>query len=368
MNQSYNILEITPGADWEKIKKAWKKQALKWHPDKNLNNKEVAEQKLKEVNNAFEQLYKEKFGNDEEEEIFESGFVDPQDMLDELFAEAGLGDYESWKSYFSGFVKQNTIENIKIQMIGIENEVNADPNFWSQFGRDWEEKIKQMDDSSEIISFQREMLEALKEITEAKLAKERANHDEFMENSDKGLKFIKKHLKSKNLSNADLNSYIKRSSPALMKVGNKMWHEEHVNWGHENSINTYTSIIDNCANEKQRTLDKQRVDWKKKSRGDDYLRAVAIAEINDQWGAEITINGKKIEDYLGRDWKSQINKRSGSEIKDKKDQFNKMISELKNINSNQEKPTNYLPWILGGIGIFAFIVLIIYLATRPSKK
>jgi len=55
----------------------------------------VAEQKFKEVNNAFEQLYKEKFGNDEEEEISEPGFVDPQDMLDELFAEAGLGNYES---------------------------------------------------------------------------------------------------------------------------------------------------------------------------------------------------------------------------------------------------------------------------------
>jgi len=69
--------------------------ALKWHPDKNLDNKEVAEKRIKEINNAFEQIYKEKFGDDEEEQIPESGFVDPQDIIDELFAEAGLGNYES---------------------------------------------------------------------------------------------------------------------------------------------------------------------------------------------------------------------------------------------------------------------------------
>jgi len=63
-----------------------------------------------------------------------------------------------------------------------------------------------MDDNSEVISFQSKMLEALKKINDEKLAKEKANHDEFIENSDKGLKFIKKYLRSKNLSNAEYNS------------------------------------------------------------------------------------------------------------------------------------------------------------------
>src|SRR3954453_15966567 len=114
-----------------------------------------------------------------------------------------------------------------------------------------------MDDSDRIISFQSEMLETLKKINEEKFSKERAKHDEFIENSDKGLKFIKKNLKHKNLSNADFNDYIKKSSPALMTVGNN-WYEEHINSGHESSINTYISLIDNCANEKQVLLDKQR--------------------------------------------------------------------------------------------------------------
>jgi len=40
-------------------------------------------------------------------------------------------------------------------------------------------------------------------------------------------------------------------------------------------------MIDNLAREKQRDLDKKRVGWKKKVGGDDYSRALSIAEIND---------------------------------------------------------------------------------------
>jgi len=45
-----------------------------------------------------------------------------------------------------------------------------------------------------------------------------------------------------------------------------------------------------------------------------------------------------------------------------------MIRELKNINSNQEKPTNYLPYILGGIGLIALVIGIIWLVNRNNKE
>lgn len=52
----YNILEIEKNASEEEIKKAYKKGALKWHPDKNVNNKEEAENKFKDISEAYSVL------------------------------------------------------------------------------------------------------------------------------------------------------------------------------------------------------------------------------------------------------------------------------------------------------------------------
>ncbi|WNE40558.1 MAG: Chaperone protein DnaJ [Mycoplasmataceae bacterium] len=52
----YDILGIDRKASEAEIKAAYRKQALKWHPDKNPNNKAEAEEKMKEVNQAYETL------------------------------------------------------------------------------------------------------------------------------------------------------------------------------------------------------------------------------------------------------------------------------------------------------------------------
>jgi len=52
----YQILGIEKNATQEEIKKSYKKLALKWHPDKNLNNQKEAEAKMKEINQAYETL------------------------------------------------------------------------------------------------------------------------------------------------------------------------------------------------------------------------------------------------------------------------------------------------------------------------
>ncbi|NIN92864.1 DnaJ domain-containing protein [bacterium] len=52
----YDILGISKGASADEIKKAYRKQALEWHPDKHKDNKEAAEKRFKEINEAYQVL------------------------------------------------------------------------------------------------------------------------------------------------------------------------------------------------------------------------------------------------------------------------------------------------------------------------
>jgi len=52
----YAILGIKKEATEAEIKKAYRKLALKWHPDKNPNNREEAEEKFKKINEAYSVL------------------------------------------------------------------------------------------------------------------------------------------------------------------------------------------------------------------------------------------------------------------------------------------------------------------------
>jgi DnaJ like chaperone protein len=58
----YAILGLSPGADFSEIKSAYRKLSMKYHPDKvgHLGEefKEVAEEKMKEINSAYEYLKK----------------------------------------------------------------------------------------------------------------------------------------------------------------------------------------------------------------------------------------------------------------------------------------------------------------------
>ena len=49
----YNLLEVNEKSSDADIKKAYRKLALKWHPDKNQDKKEEAEKKFKQISEAY---------------------------------------------------------------------------------------------------------------------------------------------------------------------------------------------------------------------------------------------------------------------------------------------------------------------------
>ena len=54
----YDILEVSKSASSDEIKKAYRKKAIQFHPDKNPDDK-AAEEKFKEAAEAYEVLSKD---------------------------------------------------------------------------------------------------------------------------------------------------------------------------------------------------------------------------------------------------------------------------------------------------------------------
>ncbi|XP_071691322.1 uncharacterized protein [Rutidosis leptorrhynchoides] len=52
----YKILQVDKNANDDDLKKAYRKLAMKWHPDKNPNNKKDAEAKFKQISEAYDVL------------------------------------------------------------------------------------------------------------------------------------------------------------------------------------------------------------------------------------------------------------------------------------------------------------------------
>ncbi len=52
----YEVLGVKKGATDAEVKSAYRKMALKWHPDRNADKKVEAEQKFKEINEAYQVL------------------------------------------------------------------------------------------------------------------------------------------------------------------------------------------------------------------------------------------------------------------------------------------------------------------------
>ena len=88
----YEVLGVSRTATDEELKKAYRKLAKKYHPDANPNNKEEAERKFKEVNEAYETL-----SDKQKRKLYDTYGFDGPNMG------ANGGGYYSYGSGFDGF-------------------------------------------------------------------------------------------------------------------------------------------------------------------------------------------------------------------------------------------------------------------------
>ena len=113
----YKTLGVEKNATEEELKKAYRKLAIKWHPDKNPNNNDEAEKRFKEISEAYEVLKdKEKrkiydrFGkdglnaNNSGFRGFSSGGISPNDIFRNFFGTDNVFNvHENGHQTFSTF-------------------------------------------------------------------------------------------------------------------------------------------------------------------------------------------------------------------------------------------------------------------------
>lgn len=147
----YEVLGVEKNATAEDIKKAYRKLAIKYHPDKNPGNKE-AEEKFKEAAEAYSVLSDadkkaryDQFGHAGVEGAgpdFSGGFGNLNDILNDLFGGAfggGFGGFGGFGGGFSGGQRQQRVyrgRDIRVRVKltleeiakGTEKEISIEKN------------------------------------------------------------------------------------------------------------------------------------------------------------------------------------------------------------------------------------------------
>tara|TARA_B100000035_G_C20942606_1_gene528224 strand:+ start:375 stop:899 length:525 start_codon:yes stop_codon:yes gene_type:complete len=125
----YKKLRLEENASEDEIKRAYKKLALKYHPDRHTSSNETeklkAEEEFKEIAEAYEILInKDKYKKNNFNNIHTTrGFVNPHEIFNQIFKDVNLGEYSNQFNIQSNIrinIPQSTQNNCVIRSTSVK--------------------------------------------------------------------------------------------------------------------------------------------------------------------------------------------------------------------------------------------------------
>lgn len=411
----YQTLEVNENATQEEIKKAYRRLAQKWHPDKNRSSE--ATKKMQEINKAFEIL-----GDEEKRKRYDLGETNfTSSEYDYNYEE----EMENINDELKRLNKEQKVLARKdvINIIGFEMLITGiyprqlDNNLWAPYDK-WQDKVWKIEikdddtkkygiDESELDNFKETMINAIRKRKEE--WKTGINNPYFDKTRMRAIETIEEEMKERGLKAEDLGEYSNykeqiNSLDRQWKVHNlkdkvliyinsigdnkKFEREEKIfDWRTDKQdkqdkieIDKLKKIINQPQNDEEWKKEKEKLEKEiKRLRSEN--KTEELNKQNNQLKQSIqqleTENKKlreeieelKKEDDNSPEFKSYLTKKE-NELQSKQSKLEqlKSIIDKGKIDNNEQKPNSFPISLVVGIGIFMVLGLLVILIISKNKK
>ena len=256
----YEILGVKKDASPEEIKKAYRKLALKYHPDKNKGSKET-EEKFKEIAKAHEVL-----SDPERRKNYDTG-GDGSDFDFNNWYERTKACFEGQQEYYDDLRKKDRewgINLIKTRFAysGIHPDAGyqfenppLDPNLWAPYST-WMEKMRKCSDD-ELVIFEKKLREAAKEFKRKNDEKWKREYENIRKASEGGVKSTENAILRNQIAH-EIQSKLDSSKVSQSDLDSSLWFPYNL-WAEKLVSLNSESELENFKNQMLNAVEEARV-------------------------------------------------------------------------------------------------------------